>query len=121
MLVVLSMVAVLALMVGSSGPPPPFPFLAENKPESVKTLRATNGEFRRVVVYRFSNDYKSVFQKNRGQIESAPGWALSGQGVGPFWREYHGPRESVEFIDDHPTDLLSSVSERGQYLEKLTV
>jgi hypothetical protein len=105
MLLVLSMVAVLALMVRGSGPPPPFAFLANAKPDSVKTLRATNGEFRRVAIYTFSKDYKSVLQKNRSQIESTPGWKLSQYGVGPFWREYHGTRESVEFIDDLPTEM----------------
>lgn len=104
--VVLVMFALVLGMTARRVKDPQFSFLKGRRPAIVDTqVDPVTGASRRVLIYRFTEPYSSLVQRCRPEVLAKAGWRLDQQGTGPNWSEYHGPSESVEFVDDEPTDF----------------
>ena len=105
---VLVMFALVLGMTASRVKDPQFSFLKGRRPAIVDTqVDPVTGASRRVLIYRFTESYSSLVQRCRPEVLAKAGWSLDQQGTSPSWSEYHGPSESIEFVDDEPTDFTA--------------
>ncbi len=86
---------------------PPLPLLRGATPQIVRVEpdRLKTGTVRKVFVYRFETDYFKQIQAALALFSKSPDWKLDGGGEEPDWIEFQGGDESIEFVNDVPTDF----------------
>ena len=88
---------------------PPIPLLQGARPAIVKVEadRLNTGEVRKIYVYRFEKNYFEQLDRGMTEMKKVPGWEIDGGGEDPDWAEFQSEDESLEFVNDVPTDITA--------------